>query len=134
TVTAQLVDRRRYQNSNLRHFLDLVLRVDDHIFPARWESENAADWKLETGSYVRITGVNDAAGSRNREQGTFKLLLRSPEDVVPVPAPPVWMRKDFQRIAAVAGGVAFLAGGWILLLRWQMRRLEHRVADRTAEL
>jgi signal transduction histidine kinase len=134
TLTAQLIDARKWGTSNLKNFLNLVLRVDDDIFEARWESETPAKWDLSETGYVRITGVNDAEGSPNSKRTTFKLLLRSPADVVRAPAPPFWQRREVQRISAAAGGVALLAGVWIILQRVHMRRLEQRVAERTADL
>ena len=134
TVKARVVDQRAWGTTALRHFLDLVLRVDDDIFYANWEGDAPVEWNLQPDGYVQLTGVNDAAGSPNRKRSTFKLLLRSPADVAPASEPPFWTRKEFQRVAMVASGVALLAGVWILLQRWQLRRLERRVADRTTEL
>jgi signal transduction histidine kinase len=134
TLKAQLVDQRRYGHTNLRQYLDLVLRLDNDIFQAKWESDTPMKWDLHTDSYVQITGVNDAEGSPDRKRSTFKLLLRSPADVVAAATPPFWARKDFQRIALAVTVVAMLAGAWILMQRWQMRRLERRVLDRTADL
>jgi PAS domain S-box-containing protein len=134
TTTAQLVDHRIWGTSSLRHHMTMVLRDENEMFQANWEGDAPVQWNLQTDGYVRITGVNEAERSPNSKRSTFKLLLRSPADIVPAPEPPLWTRKEFQRIALVAGGVAFLAGALILFQRWQMRRLEHRVADRTAEL
>src|SRR4030095_4667716 len=47
---------------------------------------------------------------------------------------PFWTLKEYQRIALVVGVLTALAGAWILSHRWQRRRLEHRVATRTADL
>jgi PAS domain S-box-containing protein len=134
TLRAQLMDQRRWGSSNLRQHLALVLRVDGDIFQAIWDSEHPAKWNLPIDGYVRITGVNDAEGSTNRKRSTFKLILRSPADVVPVPAPPFWTRQEIQRIGLAAGVVALLAGAWILFQRTQMRHLEQRVTARTADL
>jgi PAS domain S-box-containing protein len=134
TLTAQLVDFREWGTSSLRQYVDLVLRVENDIFQARWESEVPAKWDLQTDDYVRITGVNDAESGAKHKRSSFKILLRSPADVAAASAPPFWTRRDFQRIALAAGVVALLAGAWIGLQRVQVRRLEHRVAERTAEM
>jgi len=134
TVRAQLVDERRWSKSNLRHFVELVLRVDNDIFLAVWEGDAALKWDLRPDSYVQVTAVNHAEGGPNRQRVTFKLLMRSPADVRAVPAPPFWTRREWQRPALAIGAVVLLAGAWIRSQRWQMRRLEERVAERTAAL
>ncbi len=134
TLTARLIDERQWGSANLRQHLELVLREEDDIFQAQWEGETPVKWNLPADGYVRITGVNDAEGSPKRKRSTFKLLLRSPADVVPVPAPRFWTRREARRISGAAGGVGLLAAVWILYQRRQVRRLEQRVAERTADL
>jgi signal transduction histidine kinase len=134
TLRAQLVDQRRLARSNLSQSLDLILRVDDDVFQARWDGDTSVRWELPPEGYVQIVGINHAEGSAHRQRGTFKVLLRSPADVTPVAAPAFWMRRDVQRLALAVGAMTILAGGWILAQRWQVRRLESQVAGQTAEL
>jgi signal transduction histidine kinase len=133
SVEARLLDQRQWNNLRLNN-VSLVLRVGDEILQARWESHTPAAWNLKVGTYVRVTGVNDAEGSSKRKRSTFQLLLRSPADVVPAPEPPFWKTPEFQRVALGAGVVGCFAVGWILFQRFQVRRLEKRVAQRTADL
>jgi signal transduction histidine kinase len=133
SIAARLLDQRLWVTGNLNHQI-LVLQAGDHTFQATWESETPADWDLEPGSYVRVTGVNDAMQGRFKGACIYHLLLRSTADVVPAAEPPFWTLKEYQRIALVVGVLTALAGAWILMQRWQMRRLEHRVATRTADL
>ena len=135
TVVARLVDHREWGTARLRHYADLVLRDESDVFQARWEGDPPAPkWDLQTDTYLRVTGVNDGEGSANRRRSTFKILLRSPADVVPAAAPSFWTRREFRRIALAVGGVTLLAGAWILLQRVQMRRLERRLALGTLDL
>jgi PAS domain S-box-containing protein len=134
SVKARMIDQRIWGTSSLKHSMELVLRDDNDVFQALWEGDAPVEWDLPAGGYVRVTGVNDSMGSANRKRSTFKILLRSPADAGPAAAPPFWSRKEIQRTAMAAGGVALLAGALIVFQRWQMRRLEQRVADRTAEL
>ena len=134
SVKARMIDQRIWGSSSLRHNMELVLREDNDVFQALWEGDAPVEWNLPAGGYVRVTGVNDAMGSANRKRSTFKILLRSPADAVPAAEPPFWSRKEIQRTAIAVGGVALFAGALIGIQRWQMRRLEQRVADRTAEL
>lgn len=134
TLRAQLIDHRIWGNAGLRHQMTATLRNENDIFQAQWEGDAPVEWNLQDDGYVQITGVNDAETSPNRKRNTFKFLLRSPADIVPAEPPPFWVRQEFQRLALAMGGVALLAGAWIALQRWQLRRLERRVAERTAEL
>src|SRR6185295_2847011 len=61
-------------------------------------------------------------------------LLRAPADIVPAPEPPFWSRPQFWKPALAAALVGAIAAAWILLQSWQVRRLEKRVAERTADL
>jgi signal transduction histidine kinase len=131
TLEARLIDQRKWSTVKMR-YQSLVLRVGDDTFQARWESEVDAGWNLKVDSYVRVTGVNDAEGSPSRKGSTFQLLLRSPADVVPAPAPRFWTRPEVQRV--LLGPAAPLVAAWILFQRQQMRQLERRVAERTADL
>jgi signal transduction histidine kinase len=133
SIEARLLDARFWNTGNVRHE-NLVLQAGDKIFQAAWESETPAEWRVRPGSYVRVTGVNDAMQSNFKEAHLFQILLRSPNDVVAAPAPPFWTRPEFRRVALGAGIVGLIAGAWILLQRHQMRRLELHVAERTSEL
>ncbi len=133
TLDARLLDKRGFTNLRMST-LSLVFRAGDTLFQARWESEDPAQWDLKLDGYVRITGVNDAEGSASRRRSTFQILLRTPQDVQPAREPPFWTRPEARRIGLASGGVALVAAAWILLQRWQMRRLERRVGERTTDL
>ena len=133
SADARLLDQRSWVTGILLH-QTLMLKAGDHVFQATWENETPMDWDLTPNSYVRVSGVNDAFQGRFKGARMFNLLLRAPSDIAPAPEPLFWTRKEFQRIALAGGVVALLAGGWILLQRTQMHRLELRVADRTVDL
>ena len=133
SVEARLLDQRLWTAGGLVHQL-LVLQANDQVFKATWESDLAADWNLTPGSYVRVTGVNDAMQGQFKGARIFNLLLRSPSDVVRLPDPPFWSRREFRRIALAATGATLLALAWMFFQRAHLRRLEHRVAERTADL
>jgi signal transduction histidine kinase len=134
TLTAKLIDQRTWATASLWNYQEMVFQVDNDVFHARWESDQLATWQLKTDSYYRITGVNAAEHGHARGRNTLQIFPNSPADVVLASAPPLWMRAEARRIGLAAGGVGFLAGAWILLQRVQMRRLERRVTERTAEL
>jgi signal transduction histidine kinase len=133
SVEARLLDQRSWVEGILHHQV-LMLQAGDHVFQATWENETPMDWDLTPNSYVRVTGVNDAVQGRFKGARTFDLLLRHPADIAPAPEPPFWTRPQIWKPSLAAAGVGVIAVGLILFQRWQLRRLEDRVASRTAEL
>jgi signal transduction histidine kinase len=133
SIAARLRDQRVWSVGNVQHQL-LVLEAGNQIFQAAWEGETPATWDLKPRSWLRLTGVNDVTQGQFKGAFLFRLLLRSPSDVVAALPPPFWERPEIRRIAVGAGAVGLLAAAWILFQGWQMRRLEHRVAARTSDL
>jgi len=133
SIEARLLNQRGWINAAGGHQA-LVFQAGEDVFQASWDSETPAKWDLKANSYVRVTGVNEAEGGRFKSRPTFQLLLRSPADIIPAPEPPFWTRPQIWKPSLAGAALAAIAVGWILLQRWQMRRLEHRVADRTADL
>lgn len=133
SIDARLLDQRSWKRNATRRET-FVLEAGEQVFQAVWESELPEQWSAKPGSYVRITGVNDASRARPGDGSTFQLLVRSPADVISIPPPPLWTHPEIRRgvlIAAVVGGIA---AAFILFQRFHLRRLEHRVASRTTEL
>jgi signal transduction histidine kinase len=133
SVEGRLLDQRSWTSGTVHH-QSLVLQSGDRVFQAAWENEDTMDWSLAPKSYVRVTGVNDATQGSFKGARLFQILLRSPADVVAVAAPPFWTRPQVWRSFLAAAGVGIIAVGWILFQRWQLHRMEQRVAERTSEL
>lgn len=133
SIQGKLLDQKHWRIYASRR-LTLTLQSDEQIVQATWESELPAKWDLKPGSYVRVTGVNDATRGSPGDACTFQILLRSPADVVTTAPPPFWKHAEFHRILVAAGIVGLVASAFILFQRLHMRRLEVRVAVRTGEL
>ena len=133
TLTAKLLDHREWAVVTTLH-QSLMLQADGHIFQALCESELPGEWKLQADSYVQISGVNDTETGNFKNRPTFELLLRSPADVILTAAPPYWARPEMRKSLLTAGVVGAVALAWILIQRFHLRRLEARVAARTADL
>jgi signal transduction histidine kinase len=133
TLVARLADHRSWGTSTTRRRL-LVMQAGDDIFQANWSGDDTPKWDLNPNSYVRVTGVNEAQGGQFKHQCTFELRLRSPADIVAAAAPPFWERPGMRKPLLTGIGVGGVALAFIFLQGFHMRRLEKRVALRTADL
>ncbi len=118
-LEAKLLDRARHSRE---HFL--VLESGSFIFHAYQAAADSADpfAGLENGSRVAVTGVclvepgRWEAGESWRAK-SFRLLLRSPADVVVLRSPPWW---TLRKVLWMAGGlvlVSLAAFAWVAVLR-----------------
>lgn len=118
-IEAKLLDRAQHSREQF-----LVLEAGDFIFHAYLEQASATDVfaHLENGSKVAVTGVcliepgTWQAGETWRAK-SFQLLLRSPDDVQVLHAPPWW---SFRKVLTMAGALALVAAvafAWVAILR-----------------
>lgn len=106
----------------------LVLQSEETVLRAHLpqRSANLAP-EVRSGSQVRLTGVCQVQTMSERAPQSFRLLLRSPADIVVLATPPWW---TVRRVAFALGiTTAVLAGAmiWVLTLR-------HRVRAQTLEI
>ncbi|MFB3922202.1 MAG: PAS domain S-box protein [Terriglobia bacterium] len=80
--------------------------------------------RLRPGSRLRLTGICSVEVDENRLPRAFRLLLRSPQDIFVLEAPP-WLNR--QHLLLLAG---FLGGGILLVLVW-VRLLHLKVNSQT---
>ena len=128
-ITGRLVDRSQHGAEQY-----LILQENNFIFQASLKRKDRGDnfSNLENGSYVAVTGVcriepGKWEAGKDWRAKSFSVLLRSPDDVVLLKAPPWWTLK---RVIWISGALAFVtlaAFGWVAVLR-------RRVAQRTREL
>jgi signal transduction histidine kinase len=128
-VAARLIDRGQRGAEQY-----LILQESNFIFEASLESAPGRDVfeSLQNGSRVAVTGVcriepGEWQAGENWRAKSFRLLLRSPADVVLLAAPPWWTLQKMLWIAGALGLAALVAFGWVAVLRRQ-------VAERTREL
>jgi PAS domain S-box-containing protein len=133
SLEARLLNQRGWANAMAENQV-LTFQAGEEVFHANWIGDAPANWRLRLDAYYRVTGVNEAEGGLVPGRPTFELLLRSPADLVPVPAPPIWTRPQVWKPTLAAAAVGVIAAAWIVQQRWQLRRLEGRVAQRTADL
>lgn len=128
-VAARLLDRALHGSERA-----LILQQGETIFHAYLKQPEGQDAfaGLENGSRILVTGVCRIepgewwAGEQWRAK-SFRVQLRSGDDVVLLQAPPWWTLQRVLWIAAALGFVTLAAFSWVVVLR-------RRVTERTREL
>ena len=128
-VEGNLLDRALHGSERY-----LILQGEDFIFQAHLQHTGESDVfsALENGSRVSVTGVcriepgEWSAGDEWRAK-SFRIQLRTAEDVALIQSPPWWTLKRVLWIAGALGFVALAAFSWVMVLRRQ-------VTERTRDL
>jgi signal transduction histidine kinase len=123
TTDAKLLNRQA-QPDGLR----LLLQQRDVFFDANLPPGAAADRLLSTplNSEVRITGICLVrSGGLWHTPQSFRMLLRSPQDVVVLATPSWWNLRHTLWLLGVTGGVLLAVIVWVVVLG---RRLQEQMA------
>lgn len=123
-LEANLLDRARHSREQF-----LVLEADGFIFHAYLQPTGVSDAfaQLPNGSRVSVTGVcliepgEWQAGDSWRAK-SFRLLLRSPQDVLVLHAPSWWTLRKVLWMAGVLGLATLAAFGWVGVLRRRVQQ------------
>ena len=115
----------------------LALKSGSRIFNAQIEAPESDPGiaPLAEGSDLRVRGICVIeTGGGNNDPQSFHVLLRSPADIVVVRRAPLWtLARMLWSLVAVAV-VAFVAVGWVLLLRGQVRTQTAQLEKKNKEL
>jgi GGDEF domain-containing protein len=112
----------------------MVLSSDNFLFhvvlPDRHWTNAVPDW--ERGSTIRVTGICsvqiETTGDPHEGLSvpkSFRILLRSPEDVVVLQRPSWWTPRHLVPLLVGALAITLCVLGWVVILR-------HRIAEQTA--
>ncbi len=102
------------------------------ILPQSMSGQESKAW--ENGSVLRITGISSVQVEEQRSglrfvtaaPTTFRVLLRSPADVVVLKRPSWWTPSHALIVLAVALAGTLVVLGWVTLLRKRLRESEER--------
>ncbi len=119
-LEATVLDRARHSPEQF-----LVLQSHGFIFHAYLESKNAGNdfAQLQNGSRVAVTGIclietgNAWQPGADWRAKSFRILLRSPNDILLLHEPPWWNLQKMLWAVALLIGIALLALIWVALLR-----------------
>jgi len=109
----------------------LVLQANGFVFHAQFKSllMNLKFKKLQNGSKLSVTGIcviddlgEDWYSDPAWRAASFRLLLRSPEDVVVLEQPPWWTLPRLFGAIGILCAILLTAFGWVALLRRRVHR------------
>ena len=113
----------------------LVMKQGTTSFSAigQWKS-TAAKESVREGSRVRLTGILVMEKDGFGQPQLFKILLRSPEDIVVVSNPPWWTLGRALSILGLVALIAFASSAWVLVLRRRVRAQTLELRHKNDEL
>ncbi len=101
----------------------LMLQGGETLFDATLDRpDGPAD--LRSGDEIALTGISGIQRDSEDDSAPakwFKLLLRSPKDIVVLKQAPWWTTGRTLQLAATLAGVASLGFGWVFVLRRRVR-------------
>ncbi|HEV3279770.1 MAG TPA: response regulator [Terriglobia bacterium] len=110
----QLIDRSVQGN-----VVVLTIQKQDATFTARLQKE-LSDRTLASipmGSRIRMTGIWSIETDSYRKPTAFRILLRSPRDVVVLERPSGWTGRRIAWLLAALAGIVVLSALWVAALR-----------------
>ncbi len=117
----------------------LVLQANGIVFHAflRMLEQNAEFGQIQNGSKLQVTGVcviddlgDDWHSGPDWRAASFRVLLRSPEDVVVLQRPPWWTLPKLLAAMGILGAVLLTAFGWVVLLRRRVHKQTQIIEDK----
>jgi diguanylate cyclase (GGDEF)-like protein len=129
-IDGKLVDR-------LQQPVEQVLSIASGEMLFNANLPGGAEQRLEPGTHLRLTGICSVETEQSHDlilPRTFRLLLRSPADIVVLGRPP-WLTAD--RVVPILSGAALLmiaALAWAVLLRKRVRSQTFALHAKTVQL
>ena len=114
----------------------LAVRSGNRVINARLERPDASSFAtLREGSILRLTGICLVeAGGQGYQAQSFRLLLRSPADVVVLQRPGWWTLSRALWLIGLLAIVVFVASGWVTMLRRRVQAQTSKLSARNVEL
>jgi len=102
----------------------LLLDSGSQLFNAQWEDARGIKEfsALGAGSRVQVTGICSVQQDENRQPRAFRILLRSPADVVLLERPPWWTLRHALLTLGIMAALILGVLAWVTLLRRRVRQ------------
>ena len=129
-IEGRLVDTKPGDEDSI-----LILQQGNLIFNAHLEAPGspAKLAALKTSSLLQLTGVCSVQVDENRVPRSFRILLRSPEDIVVLDRPPWWTIKHAIWGLGIMVTIVLGALAWVGLLRRRVREQTETIRERLQE-
>jgi len=114
----------------------LAVRSGNRVINARLERPDGSSFAtLREGSILRLRGICLVeAGGQGYQAQSFRLLLRSPADVVVLQRPGWWTLSRALWLIGLLAIVVFVASGWVTMLRRRVQAQTSKLSVRNVEL
>src|SRR5579864_683149 len=115
----------------------LAVRSGSRVINARLERppDGSSFAALREGSILRLTGICVVeAGGQGYQTQSFRMLLRSPADVVVLQRPGWWTLSRALWLIGVLAIVVLVASGWVTMLRRRVQAQTSKLSARNLEL
>lgn len=112
--------------------LALVIQAGNWFFNAELPNTRPGDLgtTLRNGSRLQLTGICLVELHDHRSPEQFRILLRSPRDIVALSGPPWWTARRAMILLGTLASVALAAVGCVIALRKQVRRQTDQMRQR----
>jgi len=114
----------------------LAVRSGNRVISARLDRPGGSSFAtLREGSILRLTGIcRVEAGGQGYQAQSFRLLLRSPADVVVLQRPGWWTVSRVLWLTGLLAIVVFAGSGWVAMLRRRVQAQTSKLSASNLEL
>lgn len=124
-IKATLLDRARQSNESF-----LILQAGKYVFHAylKWPVRSMDFSSLKNGSKVLVAGIcvidpgNDWYSGSDWRAESFRILLRSPNDIQVLARPPWWTLQRLLMAVGILLAAILTVMGWVVLLRRRVHK------------
>ena len=109
----------------------LNMEADNVIFVAQLEDAQPRKSlaALAPGSLLQLSGICMVEADEDRNPRAFRILLRSPDDIVLVKRPPWWTIKHMARTMIIMAALIFIVLLWAVVLKRQVREKTESIRE-----
>jgi len=130
-IDGELLNRTRDEQGEW-----LAVRSGNRVINARLERPGGSSFAtLRERSILRLTGIcRVEAGGQGYQAQSFRLLLRSPADIVVLQRPGWWTLSRALWLIGLLAIVVFVASGWVAMLRRRVQAQTSKLSASNLEL
>jgi PAS domain S-box-containing protein len=124
-IDAKLLDRVLSSSEQV-----LILQSEKWIFNGSLENAEQTLSAVPNGSQVRLTGICSVGLDEQRRPRSFRILLRTVEDIAILERPSLWTLENALWASGLMGVVILVGSGWLVVLKQRVRKQTKVIQDR----